>query len=68
MSTSVGQGLCEDLVNCGGHWWRHGGLSSELLEYAPGGWEACMDQDCVVSVGGPVGGEAYQGRRAVLHK
>ena len=47
MSNSVGQGLCEDQVNCGEHWWRGGGLRSGALGYARGAWEGCMDQDCV---------------------
>ena len=50
MSASVGQGLCEDQVNCGRHWWRGGDLCSGALGYAPGCWEVYMDQDCVDSV------------------
>ena len=66
MSTSVGQGLCEDQMNCGGHWWRGGDLCSVAFGYTPGGWEMCMDQDCVDGVCGPVKGEAYQWQKTCV--
>ena len=32
-----------------------GGLHSGVTVYDPGGWEKCMEQDCVDGVCGPVG-------------
>ena len=60
MSISVGQGLCEDQVNCGGCQWRGGGLCSEATGYNPGGREVHMDQGCVDGVCGHMGAGAYQ--------
>ena len=37
VSISVGQGLFEDLVKCGGYWWRSEGLCNGATGYTPAG-------------------------------
>ena len=60
MSASVGQGLCEDQVNCGGALVERWGPLQCGIRVRSRGLRSVLDEVCVDSVCGPVGGEAYQ--------